>query len=70
MTTVEVISIVSAAFSTALAIFAIWQANDSRRETQQNSSPIGSEHLTKRFNTIQMGFADYQHLIANNKQAF
>jgi hypothetical protein len=41
MTIVEIISIVSAAFSTALAIFAIWQANDSRRETQQNSAHIG-----------------------------
>lgn len=41
MTAVEIISIVSAAFSTALAIFAIWQANLSRRETQANSAHIG-----------------------------
>ena len=37
----EVVSIVSALVSTALAIFAIWQANGARRETQINSAHIG-----------------------------
>jgi hypothetical protein len=41
MTPVEIFSIASSIVSVALAIFAIWQSNESRRETQQNSTHIG-----------------------------
>lgn len=38
---VEVFSIVSALVSTALAVFAIWQAEVARREAQKNSTRSG-----------------------------
>jgi|GEM_PF-5342587 hypothetical protein len=41
MTFVDIVSIVSGLVSTILAVFAIWQANESRKESQQNSIHIG-----------------------------
>jgi prophage DNA circulation protein len=37
----DLFSIVASVFSVALAIFAIWQANEARRETQANSVHVG-----------------------------
>jgi hypothetical protein len=38
---ITIFSVSTAVFSIALAIFAIWQSNSARRETQDNSSHIG-----------------------------
>lgn len=37
----DLFSIVASVFSVALAIFAIWQSNEARRETQANSVHVG-----------------------------
>ena len=41
MTWAETLSIVASALSIALAVFAIWQSDNARRDTQRNSTDIG-----------------------------